>query len=63
MTFEKRKPKHDYRAFLTSEEIRDLDKIDVEAVHIDARRRKLSRERALIVTRAIQRSRREGGAV
>jgi len=57
MTFELRKRKYDYRSKLTSGEIRDLEKIDLEITVVDARRRELTRRRTIIVNRAIQRCR------
>lgn len=57
MLFEKRKRKHDYRKSLTSDETRELERIDAEAQDLDKRRRELSYARGLIVNRAIHRVR------
>jgi hypothetical protein len=62
MTFKHRKRKHDFRAKLTSGEIRDLEKIDLEIVVVDAKRRELTRKRTILVNRAIQRCRHAAGA-
>ncbi len=57
MTFELRKPKRDYRRFLTSAEARELEQIDLEITVVDARRRELTRKRTLVVNRAAFRAR------
>lgn len=62
MTFKHRERKHDFRKFLTSDESRDLEEIDLEATVVDARRRALTRKRAMIVNRALQRCRHAAGA-
>ncbi len=57
MTYEQRRRKHDYRKSLTSDETRELDRIDAEARVLDKRRRELTYARGLIVNRAIHRAR------
>lgn len=57
MSYRLKKSKRTYRAFLTSEEERELEKIDLEIVVVDARRRELTRKRALVVNRAAFRAR------
>lgn len=57
MAWKRRKPKHDWRVYLTTEEAKRVGELDRIAQEIDAKRSALTRERYLITNRAIQRAR------